>query len=297
MAPKSNEDYLRFEAAPDELSNKYLTAGEWYLRHQIVIYKIGVSLLAAFCIATLGYSFFVWGEYLIYGYTQDKQAAERAVLTNPNYLERRSTFGWRDLSVSSVNVYQASAQKYDFVAMVKNPNERWTAHAKFKYSYGGGETKVAETVVLPGAEQPIIFFGAEAENLPTDVQLIFTQVKWSLPSAHEVPDVPAYIADKNNFLVDKFNYLPGGEGGKLPILSFNLVNRSAFSYWRPVFYAALVSNDQVVGYQYLAFDSIKFGEVKPVNLAVTQTTARITGLRLYPAIDIFDNSVYIAPEK
>lgn len=281
-----------------ELPNQELAAGEWYVRHREGLRRIGVGFLVVWSVITIGYSGYRWAEYLFVGYQADQRLLVDAIVNAPNYSSLNAVRGAKDPMISAVDIYAPMPKKYDFVAIVRNPNSRFLGLVTYKFIYPGGETPVKTTVLLPQTERPVAFFGYDSEQFPTAAQLVIQSVRWQRVNSHAIPNIANYMANRLMFPIEGVNFSRANQAGGIPVprLTFDITNASAYSYWQPVFYLALLAGDQPVGYAYLSLDQFKAGEKRAIDLRLFSDRITVTDIRVFPVLNIFDRSVYMLPE-
>ena len=69
----------KYKAPPEEFSYRQLKLAAWYVKNKILLQKIGIGLLIFWCVVSIGYGIFKWGDYFIFGYFADKEMVERQV--------------------------------------------------------------------------------------------------------------------------------------------------------------------------------------------------------------------------
>ena len=280
-----------------QLPNRQLKLGVWYLRHKILLARIGLGILISFCASTVGFSLWKWGEYFLVGYWEDnRRLGLGQIALFQNYEALHESFGARDLRVTENRLFNTTDRRYDLFAVVENPNARWVAKIKYRFVFADGATETRETVLLPAAQRPVAYFGLESESFPANLRLVIENIKWTAVDNHTVADMEEYLDARALFLVDNLAFNSVGENGlAVPALSFSLINQTAFGYWEPVFYVELLNGNRVVGYIYLFFDKIISFETKPVDLRYFNEKVAFDNIRLIPIINYFDESVYIEP--
>jgi len=280
-----------------ELPNVQLKFGVWYLKHKILIQNIGIGVLVAFCVLTIGFSLWKWGDYLIYGYWEDEQTLLLGQVAQfQNYDELKSAYKAQDLNVSNVRAFSSAEDMYDFIAQVANPNERWIANVEYHFTYSGEETKKYTSAVLPGSKRPVAVFGHDSNKFPSNVQFVIDKISWKSISAHDISDVSGYVDARNRFSIDNFVFnTPSDSGILVPSITFDLYNDSAYSYWAPEFYVELLNGNQTVGYIFLRIDRFNSAEVKEIDLRYFGGNITVTNIRVIPVVNFFDNEVYMSP--
>src|SRR3989338_9513504 len=98
--------YAKYVSPTGELETRELKLGEWYLRHKFHLRNVGVGLLAAWCVLTVGFSFWKWGEYLVVGYEEDTRLLSLARRQFEHYAALQPRYAAKELSVSRLHVFR-----------------------------------------------------------------------------------------------------------------------------------------------------------------------------------------------
>ncbi len=277
--------------------NHELRLSEWYLRHKLGLEKLGIGLLIAWCVATIGFGLWGWGYYLFFGYWQDQNMLISELRQYTNYTLVQPLYREKDLVTSDVSVFQSADGVYSFVADVNNPNPDAIVKVTYSFSFAGGETMPDDTVLLPGERRMGTFGIHLASGFPTGVSLNIRSVEWKRIAHHYVPLPADYISARLMFATDHFVFSPPNtaEGRVVPSVAFDITNASAYSYWQPVFYVELYSGDTLVGVAYTTVSQFQSGNTSHLDLRLFGDTLHVTDIRVVPVINIFDPTVYMAP--
>ncbi|OGH71743.1 MAG: hypothetical protein A2921_00060 [Candidatus Magasanikbacteria bacterium RIFCSPLOWO2_01_FULL_43_20b] len=296
--PKTPDKFSRYTDPTGEFSNRELKLGVWYLKHKLLLQKIGLRLLIVWCVVTVGYSFGYWLYYFSYGYFQDQKMAGNLAREIPNHAVVNALFNAKDLQVGRIEVYNSVSELFDFTAQVKNPNSRNTARVTYKFVYNGGETALAQTMLLPMSERPIVYFGQKSDIYPTAPRLVIEKVEWKRVGAEEVPDIGAFLAERLNFTMENFVFTKASQitGTLNHQIEFDLFNDSAYGYWEPKFYVELIDGVQTVGTIYLVVPKFKAGEMRHIDLRSLVDTLDVSEVKIWPAFNPFDQAAYLKVE-
>lgn len=285
-----------YTAGEYELSNKQLKTAAWLVRNRRNLYITRVVFLVLFCVATVGYSTIQWGEYLIFGFFDDRAMFEQQLREIENYERLHPIYGARPIEVIRSTVLRAGNNKYDFVTEVVNPNDRWVARVRYKYVYSGGETKESSAVILPGQIHLLPIFGFERSSFPAQGRLVIVDTTWASIPAKRVPDAPGYIAERINFLLEDVSYgLTRTDGAPANSVFFRLHNASAYSYWQADFLVAFFDRGSMVAVRPLVLDEFLSEERREVDFRLTGSTDRVSEVEVIPVINVFDTSIFIDP--
>lgn len=287
---KKPSQFEKYVDPTGEFTNKELRWSEWYLRHKIRLGQMGTGILIAWCVVTIGYSLWAWGAYLIFGWSHDRRMIIQQTRELVNYRTLQPLYGAQELQVDTVQVFRSGPDKFDAVAEVKNPNERWVARFKYHFVFGSESTPTAETVLLPQTIRPVAVFGYKTAAYPQGAQFIIDEIAWRRLNPHTLSDVASYQAERVQFVVDNFAFKPPEA-----ILTFDLANQSAYSYWRPVFYVDLLNGFQRVGLIPVSADQFRAGTKRTIDVRYFGDQLTVTEIRLHPVVDIYDESIYMLP--
>ena len=293
---KEQSKLERYEDVTGEFTSSELKWGEWYVRHKLMLRKIVIGVLFTWCVITVGYGLGYFIYYFSYGYFQDERMAaqqlqELSSLKNIQVLARAE-----DLQIGNIETYTSISDKlYDFAARVKNPNDRWAAIVTYKFSFSGGETDVAQTVLLPGSQRPLAYFGFEANRYPANAKLTIVDIDWKKINAHAVEDVAGFVAERTKFPVENFEFTRASKSQGIPnhIVEFDIYNNSIYNYWDPGFYVELIKGNRTVGIIYFVAEEFRAGETKHVDLRSYIKNLEVSNIKVWSAVNVFDDSEYM----
>jgi hypothetical protein len=293
---KPNKKFDKYVDATGEYSNRQLKLSEWYLKHKILLAKIGTIILIAWCVVTMTFGLWKWGEYIIFGYSADKQLYAQQTIEFTNYEELHVLYGAKELGISGVRVFRSGPDQYDLVAAVENSNVRWHATVTYHFSFGGEDTPQQDVIILPNTTQPIVRFGHATTQFPRNIQFVVDNVSWRRINPHSMPDVAGFIAERRQFTASDFDFKrAAGSSSAIPEIGFSVKNSSAYSYWRPVFYVELLNNRVPVGVLFLSIPEFMAGQTRDISLRYFGDSLSVTDIQLSPIVDVFDSDVFINP--
>lgn len=285
----------KYEEPTDTLSGNKLQWAEWYVRHRLLLYRILAGTLAVFSAVTLGYSLIYLGYYLLVGYNAD-QALQNSLASTYDYAAINARYTAAPLRIAATDIFAGGVKKYDAVAQIKNPNERFTAYFDYYFVVGGVATPRHSTLLLPGEERPVAAFGLDGAG---SVSAVLENVRWKRVSAHEVNSVSAFQADHLNFAAVDFQFVvPQGENApSAHAIQFNLKNDSPFGYAQADFVVGLYQGGALAGVMPLTLKNFQSLETRAVDLRSFVSNLFVTEVKVFPVIDIYDPGVYIQPPK
>lgn len=298
MFQKKIKDKLSQYTDPTgEFSNRELKLAEWYVKNKLKLKKNGIGLLVVWCVLTIGYSFGYWGYYFSTGYFRDQEMMTRQTLEFENYGNLKRFYAPRDFNIGSHEVYQSvSPQNYDFVADIANPNERWLAMVEYKFVFNGGETSLAQTIVLPGSQRPLAFLGFKSTDYPSNVKLAIKEIHWRHLNRHLYPNVKNFMAERNMWGMNNFKFTSMSRltGASSHRIEFDLINYSAYNFWQVNFFVELLNDERRVGIIYLPEERFRAGETRHVDLRSLAPDLYVNDARLHPLVNFFDPGEYFS---
>ncbi|MFZ2189178.1 MAG: hypothetical protein WA057_05040 [Candidatus Magasanikiibacteriota bacterium] len=293
---KKVDKFEQYTDPTGEFTNKELKFSEWYIKHRLFLRKSLVAFLSIWSVITLGYGLGYFFYYLIIGYSFDAKMYNQQTIEFVNYDNLKPMYKPLDIQVKSTRVFDSVNDKYDLVSQVFNPNERWLAYVTYKYKYAGGETTPRETFFLPGESRPLIYFGLESVNFPSQLQLVIDNIKWKNIDRHAVPDVKSFIMERSNFVVENFIFNRIDQSTKIfsNAVKFDISNLTAYNYLEPEFIVELIDG-QTVGYMYFSEDKFLSGAIKKIDIRSQLLDLSVSDVKIYPIINLFDRAEYLSP--
>lgn len=280
-----------------EFESKDLGRAMWLARHKPDFYKIFFILMILVAVVTWGYVLFAAGNYLIFGYSQDKQLTAESTRFI-NYTPLKQLYGPADLKISDLLLLPSGTSKVDAVAQVENPNQRWLALVTYHFLSNSPSSTSYKGVALPG--QTTLF---TALGQTTDIQnatIAIDDKRWQRIDNHKIPDINTWLHDHLNFVVTDFAYVGAGTDPAAPAAAsvrFTFSNDTAYSYRAPRFLVGLYRSQSLVGVLPLEFDSFRSQESKPVDLRLFTQNNSVDSVQVFVLFNIFDDTNYLPPAQ
>lgn len=293
------EPYKRYTDPTGEFSNRSLDAATWYLTHKTIVIRVGFFALAITALVFTIIAVAGWSQYVFVGMAEDKRLAAEQLQLFQNYEIVQATVAARPLTVTGLQVFTSAPDTYDLVASVENSNRDWIAHMTYYFSYSGGTTTLSQAILLPGiGARPVAALGQALLAYPADARLVLEHVDWERVNPHRVANIAGFITEHVSFEIDQLKFThatPGSTGLPVHDLHFILKNTSAYSYWEPAFYVQLLRGGQPVGILYLTAERLRSLEERPIDLRIFASDITVDDVVLFPLVNPFDRSVYMAP--
>lgn len=282
------------------LSSGELELGLWYVKHKLLLHRLLVWLLVVVSAIIWGFSLVAWGFFL---WSMPEQTKLEQQLTSfTDYSQVKLSYGAKPLQTVGTQIFNSGVNKYDAVAEVVNPNERFLVYFEYYFDFGSFKTETQKAFLLPNQTQPVVSLGIESGAEPGVPILVMTNLDWQRISNHQIKDIKTWQSYRLNFKVSDFNFIraqsTGQAGADTHVINFKLINSSPYDYKTADFYVGLYQSEAFVGILPLRFDTgFKSLETKPVDLrsfAASLATDRVT---VFPLINIYDQQVYLEPKK
>lgn len=289
--PSGKTNFTKYEDPTKEFTSQELKWGFWYVRHKALLYKILVISLVSVDSVFILFSVWQWGAYLL-GW-RDFQRVQRSLSVSLNYTGIHPRYSAQPIQAINTQIFSSRENKYDAVAELINPNNRFLARFDYYFVIGGEKTPSQKTFLLPGESRPVAYLGIKNGAASAPV-IVLENIKYERISAHKITDTSSWQAYRLNFQVSDFVFLKSlaQEGHNTDAIQFKLTNNSPYSYVAPDFYAALLQNGQMVGILPLRLDSINSLETKNIDLRNFASGLSVTEIALYPIINVYDEEIY-----
>lgn len=283
----------RYQPAPDGLTNKELKWGLWYSKHQPLLFRIAIVCLIVISAIFWIFSLIGWGNYVIFGISAD-QKLRQSLTRFYDYTSVHAHFSPKPIEISDTMTLPGGVDKYDAVAQLTNPNERFLVGFTYYFDFGNGvRTPEHKTILLPLQSRPAAYLGIK-DGLTSAPAIVLKDIQWKRISGHEVGEVRSWQDYRLNFVVSDFQFVrsPGEDTANAHAISFTFTNNSPYEYVEPEFYVGLLQNQSLSAIMPLQLNNFKSLEARQVDLRNFNQNLNVTDVIVYPMINIYDSSVY-----
>ncbi len=294
---KVKVDAGRFEDVTGEFSSTQFKRSFWYVTHKVLIYKITVGVLIALSVVLWIFGLQRWGDYVVNGIQADI-ALYKNLTGFPDYTSIHEHYAPRPIQIAGTNAYVGGSKTFDLVAEVSNPNKNFIVHFDYYFVTGNQKTPTQKGFLLTNESRPLTYFGFK-DGDPGGLNLVMENLVWKRINAHTVLNPGAWQNDRLNFVVKDFSFSePQTTSGiTASVIKFNITNNSAFGYRDGLFVVGLLDNGGLVGVMPLILKDFKSLETRSVDLRNFSDNLVISDVQLFPLIDIYNQDVYLAPER
>lgn len=293
----TQKSVLQYRDPTGEFSSGDLVMGTWYVKNKLQILKFTQIFLIVLSVIFGGYSLFVWGYYLFFGYRQDANMHAYQVFDTQNYDQVHLVTGARALEAREVTTYTSGSGLQDFVVNVTNPNDRYVAIVRYKFTYQGGETPVEETIILPQTQRPVVALGHELSGGARGPAFVIVETNWRLIDPHVIPDPISYRDIRQAIHFDNLIFTRGSNADTAIApnrIVFDVFNDTAYGFWESQFLVELYNGGNRVGIVPLRIDELRAGASEQVDLRTFIETSNVSDIRLIPITDVFDPQVFMS---
>ncbi len=254
----------------EELTTKQLKFAGWYLSHKTEIYKIFLGLLVAINLALWGLVSYKFVNYFSLTDVHEEMLAE-LTKNKIDYLKFHEYFKPLDLIVAkSVFLFsgalsQTEKFKYDFVAVIENPNEEWLIPAvEYYFLWDDGQTEVKRSFILPGEKKNLTALGQKTDKKLNEVQFVFSKIRWQrVNSKKERPEILSKLSVKD---INLDYAIAEDRMVAIPKISFKIKNLSIYSFWQVDFTIILYQGSNIVGINTLPTKQWRSNEERKMEL-------------------------------
>lgn len=288
------DQFTRYVDPTGEFTNREIQFASWYVRHKLLLRKIGLGMLIAWCVLTIGFSLWKGVEHLAIGYFDDQDLQIQHTESFQNYAASQARFHAKPLVFQLADVFQSATDRYDFVATTKNPNNQFVAMVRYKYTYTGGETEVREQLVLPGQEQFLVVLGVELTFIPRNVSLVVEDVAWRRLDPHVYRNPLGYTNERLGFSLVSVSSSPATLDVPTRV-QFRVENNTAYDFWAPTLYVEMLENGLRQGVYQVTLEQFRSGDSRELELRPL-FVGSVDSIRLIPNVDVFDRNVFMPIE-
>jgi len=273
----------------NQLSDKELEAGIWYVVHRRLLRRIGIIAFIVFDCLLVAFVLWRVGRDLWALPDRPRQAQE---LVNSGV--RQENERPQDLVLGGVESLQRG-EVVDVITHVRNPNANWYVHFSYTIGIGDKVTEVSDGFLLPGEER--IFHSTVRGGRGS---LVFTigAPSWKRIDLHEIPDLAAWQSTRLNFQVKNATFLPSvveTTKGTIARATVILKNNTAYSYVEPKFLVLLYRSGRLAGIAEVVIENFKTGETRTSEVSWFDSIGAVSNVEVVPVIDILDPTVYLNP--
>lgn len=179
----------------------------------------------------------------------------------------------------------------DAYTTITNTNSDWYATFLLKPSTVDS-TESEWAFINPGEERTFAMF--DLEDFSSRDRLIVEDLTWMRVDRHVVGEPSAFLAARSSIAIDNIQYVRDLTVGTSPIsrVTFDVSNRTAFSYWQPMFVVRVLRGSSTVAVNQIVVPELVAGETRQVEVRFFGDLPETATAVVEPAIFYFDPNAY-----
>jgi hypothetical protein len=279
----------------DGISTRRLSFGLWYMKHRHHFFLTAVWLLTIVATVLWAYSLYYFSHYLLVGSKIDR-VNEASLGDNPRAVEQRKLLS--SLSYGFVQAVDLGRGSYSLIGKLASANQSNWAVIDYYFLVDGQPFGTSTSYILPSSEKYLTSVIDNQSLPPQSVQLIISNFRWSKVDYHQIKNWSEYKADRLSFVVLDKKFVGSVQSqisDRLPVntLSFNINNRSAYSFREAPLQIILYSGSDVVYVKEYVINNFYSKERKDITISLIGSMPNITRIDILPEINILDQDLYL----
>jgi len=270
----------------DELSNKQLKLGYWYITHRDRLKKTGIILLGLAVVVIWTVVLFGLVKYVI-SLSRDSGLVAEIVATRVDYESFFARNKPQDLTVAPAEVIYNGENSYDFWSLVSNPNQnRGVADLSYQFLSGDFITPTSSVTVLPGQSVYLLSLANLSETRLASARLNIINIQWQSWRSPSVFTENPIITGQPAFYTDAETTRSW--------VSFTAANQSIYNFWEVDFQAILFSGSRVIGVNRLRLERFLAGSEREVEISWFDRLPRVSRVEIVPVTDVYDRDNFFS---
>lgn len=271
----------------EDLTDRQLKTGYWFVTHRLAIEKWSKIILIVLTSAI--WLLLIWQlSFYFINYSASVAGLRRIVFNEGiNYSQYLENLKPQPLQLSGVRTLPGSGGRNDVAVAVRNPNRYWLATFNYRFSGLSEETYRRQGFVLPGEEKYL--FDSGSANASAGVEI--TDLQWE-----KFIDFDELFKERFIFAINNEQFTRSSSDANPSILSFEITNQTAFSYWQVEIQTFLNSGGNLASVNSIVLEKLKAGETRKVDLYWYNRLPQITGVEIAPTVNFLDENNIIPPE-
>jgi len=293
-------DINRYQSQDSPSSSK-MEIGLWLLDNREHLRKALIILLTAVSAISWSYTIYGFAYYLAKGMNDDELLTKQLVETKTLGHEYILALAPKDLSYSPVQIFRSEESKYDFIAEIKNPNEKHWANFKYCFYEQNQEVECGTNFILPGETKNLIALAKNFNYLPREASLAIKEVSWQKINTRQISDWGSYRDDRLDFVFEGVNFKPAAMSGlseklNLNALEFSASNKTAFNYWEVPLDIFFYNGNTLIGVNQYVLPEFMSKEKRDVKISWLGNLGGVNSVKIIPDLNIFKDGIYIKYE-
>jgi hypothetical protein len=273
-----------------------LSFASFWVRNRVKIRRLGFGVLIGANALLWGYT--AWSLLDAYAISYPRESRIASEIANNQFIATQlETNVPKSIDTDTVNVYQNTGDRLDFLIPVRNPNNEWWAEFTYRFNVSGEPTPDRSGFILPGEQTYLGEFGFKPQTKGSRSGVLSVDnIRWHRVQPGVVgADYAAWAKRRLAFTTEdaKFetNLTVGGKS--VSQSTFTFVNPSAYGYWSVKLYVILKRATSPIAATSIVLDRVKAGERRPVTIDWFERLPAISETEVVPVVNILDTSAYL----
>ena len=274
----------------DKFYEKQIGFSYWYVKHKLLLKNILTVVLTVIIILLVAYNLYLLVFNLAIFQDDYQQVITDFTTPNSDYQALRQLSLPQPVQIGQMQSF-ANRDKYDIIAEIANPNQKWWASFNYQFQIGQELTVKRQGFILPGQRKNLFGLALERGNLAS--QLVLSDVSWEKEINFE-----KLYQERYRFDIKETEFLSArelGVGEDIPVnrLIFKVVNESAYNFRNVNFLVFLKAGNQIAAVNQIVLESFLSGQTRESAVTFFQALPRITSVDIIPEVNILDENVFL----
>lgn len=277
----------------NNLSNDELKAGYWYVTHRVLLRKLGIVILAIAAGGLMLYGIYGLIQYYIADRGTNLALEADLAKAKLDYALLAELNTPKGLQILETQAIKSGEGNYDLITEIVNPNQQWAVDSlDYYYLINEAKSNVKTDFILPGQDKFILYLNYQSATAVTAANIIVENIKWKKVANYQLLAEKILKFDFENQKV--ISSAQSEVGNKEPVaeISFDVLNKGAYSFWEPRFKIFLYKRDKLIGVTQTTIDAIESGEKRSQSINLFQSAPRGIDLVILPDINILDPQIF-----
>jgi hypothetical protein len=265
----------------NDLSNKDIERGLWYLRNKKKIKKIFIIVLFVLIFCLYAFSLFKFITIKIADSRDTNQ-----VWATINFNQSKP----QDLIVISRDIVQNDIGGYDAVISVQNPNDRYfVSELKYRFVYSNGKSEDKSTFILPLETKRLIITNIKSESEINEINLEIINVSWKKLKSTEMgfPKDMFIFENQAVHFSESTTVLRNW-------IELDVTNQSPYNFKDVNFYLLVYSGTRLEAVKETSLSSFYSGDKKHIETSWFYKVPSYANLTVESDTNVFDKDNYIS---
>ncbi len=267
----------------NDLSEKDIERGLWYLRNKAKIRRYIVIFLIVLIFIFFGYSIVKFIIIKIDDYKNRNQLEANLIVserTKPSDL----IFLTKEIVVSDLNTY-------DLVLSVQNPNERFNIYSiDYRFKYNNNVTDDQQSFILPMETKRLILKDVYSEVVINDFEIEIINTGWKKLKETTLSSAPSDI-----YTIENINLISiENEKASRSRVEFDVTNDSPYNFAKSSFYVLVYFGTQLIAVDEVEVDNFYSKDKKLLEAGWSYAIPSYANVIVESDTNIFDSNNYIS---